>query len=212
MINNNNNNNNNNENNKEENDNDINNNNINNKNETNDNFCIFSVLYSASKKFEEGEWRLKELGEIWRFCRYQKGGFFKAHLDGSQMKSAHFKSFLTVNIYLNDTIGGNTNFITDHYQNIEERKIIASVHPSAGSALIFFHPILHEGDVLDDGVKYLLRSDVMYERVSELNDEMAIAYSYIEIANNLDAQGKYSEAVQYYRKAFKLCPSLENQV
>jgi len=37
-----------------------------------------------------------------------------------------------------------------------------AVVPRAGMALLFQHQLLHEGCVMESGVKYVLRSDVMY--------------------------------------------------
>jgi hypothetical protein len=38
------------------------------------------------------------------------------------------------------------------------------VRPEAGMVLIFQHNILHEGQRLASGKKYIMRSDVMYRR------------------------------------------------
>ena len=56
-------------------------------------------------------------------------------------------------IYLNEDFeGGETAF--EH----------TVVRPRLGSALLFFHAILHEGREVTRGQKYVLRSDVMYAR------------------------------------------------
>ncbi len=56
-------------------------------------------------------------------------------------------------VYLNDDFtGGTTNFL-----HLEKR-----IEPRAGMALFFQHRLLHEGSEVTDGVKYVLRSDVMY--------------------------------------------------
>ena len=39
-----------------------------------------------------------------------------------------------------------------------------SVQPETGSALIFDHAMTHEGALLKEGVKYAVRTDVMFER------------------------------------------------
>lgn len=51
-----------------------------------------------------------------------------------------------------DFTGGDTAFI-----DLEQ-----SVRPVTGSALLFFHTQLHEGCEVTQGVKYAVRSDVMY--------------------------------------------------
>lgn len=39
-------------------------------------------------------------------------------------------------------------------------------NPSTGEALLFDHDIRHEGALLEEGVKYAIRTDVMYRRLS----------------------------------------------
>ena len=56
-------------------------------------------------------------------------------------------------IYLNeDMIGGETKF--NHH----------SIKPATGKALIFKHELVHEGSKVIKGIKYVLRTDVMYRR------------------------------------------------
>lgn len=43
----------------------------------------------------------------------------------------------------------------------EEKDVI---QPKAGSCFLMQHRLIHEGAVLKKGVKYVLRSDVMYKR------------------------------------------------
>jgi len=56
-------------------------------------------------------------------------------------------------VYLNeDFTGGTTAF---HDFGVEAT-------PRTGAALLFQHQLLHEGCVVRSGIKYVLRSDVMY--------------------------------------------------
>lgn len=43
-----------------------------------------------------------------------------------------------------------------------------SVQPNEGMALVFMHSIWHEGAVVRNGKKYVLRTDVMYQQVSKI--------------------------------------------
>lgn len=74
----------------------------------------------------------------------------------------------TLHLYLNDsaaessngegTVGGATAFLSPD----GERRF--DVNPKAGSVLIFQHRRLkHEGAVVKEGVKYTVRSDILYE-------------------------------------------------
>jgi hypothetical protein len=88
-----------------------------------------------------------------RCYRYAKGQRFKPHFDGAFTRSATESSELTLMVYLNDGfVGGETAFL-----DLEQ-----VVTPKRGMALLFTHRILHEGCEVLNGLKYVLRSDVMY--------------------------------------------------
>jgi hypothetical protein len=76
-----------------------------------------------------------------------------AHLttDGCHRRPNGDESLLTLMIYLNGGVrGGETRFDN------------AVVRPAVGLALVFDHYLTHEGAVVLEGRKYVLRSDVMY--------------------------------------------------
>ena len=76
-----------------------------------------------------------------------------------------------MNIYLNDAFErGSTRFYFSHSNNDKRGKEeVVSVKPVKGMALVFMQPnnrdFLHDGEVVEGGFKYLLRTDIMYERV-----------------------------------------------
>jgi prolyl 4-hydroxylase len=79
---------------------------------------------------------------------------FKPHQDIDFVKSETEKSFFSLLIYLNDNfVGGETIF-----EN-------AIVKPVAGSALVFPHILLHSGAKVTQGIKYVLRSDIIYREI-----------------------------------------------
>jgi predicted 2-oxoglutarate/Fe(II)-dependent dioxygenase YbiX len=88
-----------------------------------------------------------------RCYRYQPGEKFAAHYDGSFQRSDSERSLLTFMIYLNEGFaGGETTFL----------ELGEAIAPKPGLALLFQHPILHEGSEVTDGTKYAIRSDIMY--------------------------------------------------
>jgi predicted 2-oxoglutarate/Fe(II)-dependent dioxygenase YbiX len=94
--------------------------------------------------------------ERFRCYRYQPGQYFRSHLDGSFRRNPKESSELTLMVYLNgDCEGGETAF--------EDPEM--TVKPVAGTALLFFHALRHEGCEVRRGKKYVLRSDVMYREV-----------------------------------------------
>jgi hypothetical protein len=109
------------------------------------------------------KWKLKELNERFRFCRYFENQHFSAHYDGDFQKCPSQKSFFTFMIYLNGPLeGGSTNFL-ESPKNKEN--ILLEVKPIAGLTLLFPHHMYHEGEKLKKGVKYICRSDVVYELI-----------------------------------------------
>ncbi|MET4108223.1 2OG-Fe(II) oxygenase [Hymenobacter sp. UYP22] len=91
------------------------------------------------------------LNELFRFYRYQRGHQFKGHFDESYVRNEVEASYYTFMIYLNDNFqGGATTFQKLHIQ------------PKQGMALVFLHNLYHAGSEVTQGVKYVLRTDVMY--------------------------------------------------
>jgi prolyl 4-hydroxylase len=58
-------------------------------------------------------------------------------------------------------------FFADMEQIFRQRPYL-SVQSKEGMALVFMHSIWHEGAVVPDGKKYVLRMDVMYQQVSKI--------------------------------------------
>ncbi|MDB5870078.1 MAG: putative iron-regulated protein [Polaromonas sp.] len=102
---------------------------------------------------ELNQWVLSGLNERFRFYRYVPGQYFKWHKDGFYLKSDDEVSLLTFIIYLNDGYeGGNTEFQWE------------IIKPEAGMALVFPHAMRHQGAAIYHGIKYVLRTDVMYRK------------------------------------------------
>lgn len=91
------------------------------------------------------------LNEMFRFYKYQPGQQFKKHIDQSFIRDDREASYYTFMIYLNEDFkGGETAF----------HDIV--IKPCQGMALIFLHSLEHEGSEVLEGVKYVLRTDIMY--------------------------------------------------
>jgi hypothetical protein len=93
--------------------------------------------------------------ERFRCYRYEAGQRFAAHFDGAFVRDNGERSLLTFMVYLNEGFaGGETRFLE------WDRAVVS---PRVGTALLFQHRLLHEGALVVAGVKYVLRTDVMYE-------------------------------------------------
>ncbi|MCF6441823.1 2OG-Fe(II) oxygenase [Pseudoalteromonas luteoviolacea] len=93
------------------------------------------------------------LSPHFRFYRYTPGQKFNMHKDGRQSVSGGV-TMMTLLVYLNDDYeGGCTQF---RQSNLE-------VHAAIGKSLIFEHHLWHKGNEVLTGVKYVLRTDIVYQ-------------------------------------------------
>ena len=99
--------------------------------------------------------RLVGLNDRLRMYRYRAGQRFEPHMDHWYRPSENRVTLHTVLVYFNDDFaGGETRF----QEQVEQTLI-----PKRGMAAIFQHKIRHEGCPVRRGVKYAMRSDVIYE-------------------------------------------------
>jgi hypothetical protein len=93
------------------------------------------------------------LNEHFRGVRYLPGQRFERHIDRPKTIDELTHSQLSLVVSLNDDFrGGGTRF---RHTRVQARR---------GSALLFRHELEHEPDPLAAGMKYVLRSDVLYRR------------------------------------------------
>ena len=96
------------------------------------------------------------LNDHFRFSKYDPGGRFEMHKDGFNQDSKGNRSAMTLNIFLNDDFeGGETDFFDDN------KSFIFSAKPKPGRGALFDSQHYHQGNVVRNGNKYLLRTDVM---------------------------------------------------
>jgi hypothetical protein len=88
---------------------------------------------------------------------------------------------------------------------------VEAVPAVEGSALMFSQNLPHEGEPVEPGaVKYLIRTDVMYERVHKVCDGEAdrAAYALFREAELVEADGDSAMAAQMYRRCMRMSPPL----
>jgi hypothetical protein len=115
------------------------------------------------------KWRLVKVNERMRFLRYGPGNYFKSHHDGTyETPSGDLRSFYTLHLYLNDSVanGGDVQGGATTFHGAAGMSHRLDVDPKMGRVLIFQHAhLLHCGDEVQQGIKYTMRSDLMYERI-----------------------------------------------
>ena len=94
-----------------------------------------------------------------RFLRYEEGQYFKAHYDGSYNAPNGDKTLITLQLYLREGTGGATRFL------VNGRGEYCDVEPIRGRVLMFEHNILHGGAEVEEGVKYVIRTDILYRKI-----------------------------------------------
>ena len=115
----------------------------------------------------DSDWKLEKLNSRFRFCKYigGQGHYFGPHTDGQYIIDSDHRSLLTCMFYLNGSDefeGGLTNFL-----DCRTKVVNYSVHPEPGLCVIFPQADLdffHEGTKVTKGLKYILRTDVMFSR------------------------------------------------
>lgn len=108
-----------------------------------------------------GDWTAVGVNERLRFYRYDVGQQFEWHRDGYFERDNGERSVLTFMVYLNENFtGGETSIEGLAGAGVPDGKVV----PKTGLALVFAHPLLHKGEPVTEGRKYVLRSDVMYRR------------------------------------------------
>ncbi|KAI9347011.1 hypothetical protein BDR26DRAFT_953449 [Obelidium mucronatum] len=115
-----------------------------------------STTTTSSTEKERQPLRAVGLNERLRFLKYVPGDRFLSHRDGTFHRGSE-RSMLTVQFYLNTCEeGGETTMWSD------DGNLVSRVRCGAGKALVFSHRIMHEGTAVAEGVKYVIRTDVMY--------------------------------------------------
>ena len=128
---------------------------------------------------------LIHLNSRWRIYRYSAGTVYRPHIDGawsgsgirdgkytSDIYDGTVTSRLTFLLYLNDDFEeGGTTFYSP--SNNMDCVVAQSVAPIQGSVLCFPHGpgvkhvgLVHEGSAVTTGVKYVVRSDVLYAQAN----------------------------------------------
>lgn len=102
-------------------------------------------------------WRAHGVNERLRVYRYAPGQYFKWHFDGRFVRDRSENSRFTLMIYLNAPEEGGQTAFRQGFRRL-------SIDPLPGRALAFRHRINHAGVEVRAGLKYVLRSDIMYRR------------------------------------------------
>jgi len=114
-------------------------------------------------------WQASKLNPHYRFAKYKKGQGFAKHVDKQTLMAQTYQTMFTVNIYLNDISTENKGRTRFYGKRGGLGKPIAASGGVAGSVAIFPQTYneeispWHDGQMLSGGLKYLMRTDVIYD-------------------------------------------------
>ena len=104
--------------------------------------------------------------------RYEPGQKFEQHRDGHSVDYKGRKSFVTALIYLNKCEqGGETRFFEEPMMGMSFKRsfgrCIYDCEPEIGKLVLMRHYLLHQALPVVEGVKYVLRFNIVYEKFGE---------------------------------------------
>jgi hypothetical protein len=118
--------------------------------------------------FGAGSYKCTGCNPNLRLYKYEKGMSFGKHIDESNIMSNGGVTKMTVLIYLSECGGGATRFVGDHTSMAAVSSPEIAFSPQAGAMLIHVHGddcLVHEADPVTSGIKYVLRTDLVFTRV-----------------------------------------------
>ena len=166
-------------------------------------------------------WTLSGINERLRLCRYLPGQQFHLHQDGVHHRGADCRSMLTFMIYLtdgDDFEGGDTSFYAaGPSAGEDESNPVVRIRPRVGSLILFDHGIWHAGDEVTAGMKYVLRSDLLFRRNAGEDTGLAAIPSHhqgyiwtlAELSDGRVASGGRDGKIRIWRPHGELSATLE---
>jgi len=145
---------------------------------------------SPADHTHDGTWRATGVNPLLRLIRYRRGGQLVPHQDGPYVDAdGQQRTLMSLVVYLGKSgsaTGGATRFIQDPGEGLplaerdlsdwtraaREDEVIARVDPPPGSALVFWHRVLHDAEALSgDGEKLIIRSDITFRPEEDVPEE-----------------------------------------
>ena len=175
----------------------------------------------------DGDWTAYGVNHELLFGRYREGGHFSPHTDGNTVVDFNNRSLYSMIVYLNDCAdGGSTrmlvleegdSFSTDASGRFRgrEENVVDSCPVEAGSVLLFYQNIVHEGEPVGAGsMKYIIRTDLMFQRNHPFCDSDSDVEAFRlmkeaeEIENTQQGPASANKAASLFRQAFRMSPAL----
>ena len=166
-----------------------------------------NVKTLAKGNFHNDLWKFAYLNPILRFCKYNPSNKFKRHYDsGFNPDPLTERTFKTCMVYLNeDYNGGKTRF---YYYNSEYKSFL-KLKAKAGMCLIFNQNIPHDGEQVENGYKYMMRTDMIYKAVKlnrDLTEDEKKGIELYKKAHEEEQKSNFIASTKLFEEATDLCP------
>jgi nicotinic acid mononucleotide adenylyltransferase len=127
-------------------------------------------------------WYPTGVSPLLRFMMYDAQKSLVVHYDAPYVESDDTSTLYTLVVYLNTNKSGGTRFYTDRQRNIPhsernytdqkicEEQVLKEFLPTAGEAIVFPHRLLHDSAPLQDGMKLILRTDIIYRKCTSMEE------------------------------------------
>jgi hypothetical protein len=136
-----------------------------------DSHPFVAELYKRLKPFIPTEYngcQSVNINERLRILRYNPGDEFKLHSDGCYVAPDGSSSHITILLYLNEEYeGGFTTFL-------DSKDGYTSLTPHTGMATLQDQRLLHVVPPLEKGVKYVMRTEVMYSAPKSFHENIKV--------------------------------------
>lgn len=169
-----------------------------------------------------GSWNAVTTNHDILLAKYPKNGHFAPHTDGRATHLFNRRSLYSIIVFLNDIPleeGGGTRFYSndavnklhrdcDNRWTSDKSLMTAEIEARAGRMLIFEQSLVHEGVPSLVLPKYIIRSDIIFERDPpiDINEE---AFSYYRKAEEVAEDGQVDESIKLFKKAFAMDKKLK---
>ena len=160
-----------------------------------------------------GRWTYSKLNPHLRICKYNPKNLFAKHFDaGYHPEPTTHRTIKTCMLYLNGEFeGGHTRFYEEKRGGKGDDVLKFSLKPVAGMCLIFNQNILHDGEEVISGLKYMMRTDIFYKAFllkNNLLDKQKRALKIYSEAVQLEDDGNTEEALKKYKEAWSIDPDI----
>lgn len=141
-----------------------------------------------------GTWVPIGLNDVLRVSRYDKGGHFAYHRDTGFVYTDDVRSICSLLVYLNSDFEGGCTLVQPSASPTASPTHEMVVHPRVGRVLCLQQDQLHCGQAVLAGSKYILRTDVMFKRVSTVPRRLLLDM----------ADSRFLQSMQLFDESIKL--------